>query len=339
MIDQVRLLNQNGYDRLWWDDFEAGGSGWTLARGSGAPSDWWLNTEPVVQLVGTASTACYMSPDLDANGVPGQWAELRTPPLSLQGNYVLEFALKQETVAATKFEVRLFDGNDNLITNLFSFPASSQDPLYSVAYPANYVNSIAVGACTDFDRRADYSAFGSELFCVSPSAGGWNDVATTDTTGAAGWNTGDWENGDYFMGFGGTSSATPLVAGVANLILSKNGNLTPSQLKDSLRLGCDKIGGVTYLNGWHREYGYGRVNAIPNPNSFVLMKLLERNGDRTDPWAFGWPALKIGFRALFWPEWKRYNVLPCGCTDSRLSQVNRPVRCQRRRSKRRLQNP
>jgi hypothetical protein len=55
------------------------------------------------------------------------------------------------------------------------------------------------------------------------------------------------------------------------------------------------------------------------------MKLLERNGDRTDPWAFGWPDLKIGLRALLWPDWKRYSVLPSGRTDSRLSQVQRPA--------------
>ena len=63
------------------------------------------------------------------------------------------------------------------------------------------------------------------------------------------------------------------------------------------------------------------------------MTLLERNGDRTDPWAFGWPDLKIGLRALLWPDWKRYSVLRIGCTDSRLSLVNTPALCQRRRSK------
>jgi hypothetical protein len=64
------------------------------------------------------------------------------------------------------------------------------------------------------------------------------------------------------MSFGGTSAATPLTAGVAALVLSKNGNLTWQQLKDTLRLSCDKIGGVTYdANGRHPEYGYGRINA------------------------------------------------------------------------------
>ena len=63
------------------------------------------------------------------------------------------------------------------------------------------------------------------------------------------------------------------------------------------------------------------------------MTLWERNGDRTDPWAFGWPDLKIGLRALLWPDWKRYSVLRTGCTDSRLSQAFMPALCQRRRSR------
>ena len=63
------------------------------------------------------------------------------------------------------------------------------------------------------------------------------------------------------------------------------------------------------------------------------MTLLERNGDRTDPWAFGWPALKIGLRALLWLDWKRYSVLRIGRTDSRLSQALLPALCQRRRSR------
>ena len=63
------------------------------------------------------------------------------------------------------------------------------------------------------------------------------------------------------------------------------------------------------------------------------MTLLERNGDRTDPWAFRWPDLKSGLRALLWPDWKRYSVLRIGCTDSRLSQALLPALCQRRRSK------
>src|SRR5664280_2878516 len=80
---------------------------------------------------------------------------------------------------------------------------------------------------------------------------------------------------------------------------------------------------ICKINGGH---------ARPNPRT-DRMTLLERNGDRTDPWAFGWPVLKIGLRALLWPDWKRYSVLRIGCTDSRLSQALLPALCQRRRSR------
>lgn len=31
------------------------------------------------------------------------------------------------------------------------------------------------------------------------------------------------------------------------------------------------------------------------------MKTFGAERNRTDPWAFGWPALKIGLRLLLWP--------------------------------------
>ena len=65
----------------------------------------------------------------------------------------------------------------------------------------------------------------------------------------------------------------------------------------------------------------------------IEMNFLERNRDRTDPWAFRWPVLKIGLCALLWPDWKRYSVLPTGCTDSRLSQALMPALSQTRRAK------
>jgi len=198
---------------------------------------------------------------------PGQWAELRTPSLYLdQGNYLLEFARYLDmSHAPAKFQVRLLDQNDNLVNVLANYPAPFWGAsFYPVAYPASNANSIAVGASTDFDRRADYSQYGSSLFCVAPSNMGWNDITTTDTTGPSGYDG----SGDYFMGFGGTSAATPLRAGVAALVLSKNSNLTRAQLKDSLRLTCDKVGHLSYDStiGWNEQYGYGRVNAY---NSLV----------------------------------------------------------------------
>ncbi len=126
-----------------------------------------------------------------------------------------------------------------------------------IAYPANYANSIAVGACTNLDVQSSYSQYGNEIDFVAPSNGGTLSITTTDRTGSAGYSTGNYAND-----FGGTSSATPLAAGIAGLLLSVDPDLTASKVKEIMQNTCDKIGSDTYnTSGWNMYYGYGRVNA------------------------------------------------------------------------------
>ncbi|MBP9075835.1 MAG: SPOR domain-containing protein, partial [Haliscomenobacter sp.] len=62
--------------------------------------------------------------------------------------------------------------------------------------------------------------------------------------------------------FGGTSGATPLVAGICALMLSANPNLSAREVKEILIQTADKIGSPSeYIAGHSRKYGYGRVNA------------------------------------------------------------------------------
>ncbi|MEK7674750.1 MAG: S8 family serine peptidase [Verrucomicrobiota bacterium] len=267
-IDQVRLLHQNNYDHLWHEDFETGTApGWTLAKSSSAIGDWWLSDGSGIYhwFQRPGSQWCYAIPTYTP--VAGEWSELQTPELNLsQGNYILSYLNEFATdgVASATFEVWVLDpsgGRTILSTGITKGPCDG-----AMSYPARYANSIAIGAASDIDKRSYYSDYISaygQLFAVAPSNGGWNDVVTTDTRGASGRNSGDWNgDGDYTMDFGGTSAATPLAAGVAALVLSKNASLTLFQIKDLLRQGCDHIGGVTYDgNGWHQEYGYGRLNA------------------------------------------------------------------------------
>jgi subtilisin family serine protease len=129
-----------------------------------------------------------------------------------------------------------------------------------VDYPARYSQAIAIGASSDRDCRSDYSQFGPELDFVAPSSGRLlnRQIFTTDLTGANGYNP----NGNYTATFGGTSSATPLAAGIVGLVLSHNPSLTRKQVKQILRNTADKVGPAPYdEKGHNNRYGFGRLNA------------------------------------------------------------------------------
>jgi subtilisin family serine protease len=135
-----------------------------------------------------------------------------------------------------------------------------------VGYPASDPNAIAVGATTDEGRLANYSNTGPQVWVTAPSSGGKQDIFTTDVSiPNRGFNTGNpsagGADGLNTNSFGGTSSATPLAAGVAALALSVNPALTVAQLKQLLASTADKIGSGYDAAGHSKKFGYGRVNA------------------------------------------------------------------------------
>ncbi|GIW89489.1 MAG: hypothetical protein KatS3mg108_3813 [Isosphaeraceae bacterium] len=149
-----------------------------------------------------------------------------------------------------------------------------------VSYPAGYPGAIAVGGTTERDVRVEYSQFGPHTFIVAPTGSfGFNDangnpgiqnIVTTDRTGGTGYDGGDY-TGLFATGFSGTSSATPLAAGVGALIVSVKPDITYEEMRQVLRETADKVGGVTYdANGFHEQYGYGRVNAAAAVERFAI---------------------------------------------------------------------
>lgn len=138
---------------------------------------------------------------------------------------------------------------------------------------------ICVGASNFRDARSWYSNFGPELDVMAPSNDDAFDLGidTTDNTDdqphfpnadRSGYAVGDY-TGTGQDGFGGTSSATPLAAGICGLILSVNPNLTATQVRAILEHACDRIFGdgedpeTAYdpTTSHSDFYGYGRVNA------------------------------------------------------------------------------
>lgn len=175
--------------------------------------------------------------------------------------------------------------------------ASGNDYLSSVPYPSKRSEVIAVGASTNKAARASYSNYGAELDVIAPSSGGTRGIYTTDVSiKDRGYDDLD-TKGHYTKTFGGTSSATPLVSGIAGMILSMNPTLTKAKVQEILQNTAEEIGGVTYdKNGFHKEYGYGRVNAFAAVKEAKKRRLKgvdiyarDHGGDKGDtPTSGGW---------------------------------------------------
>ena len=144
-----------------------------------------------------------------------------------------------------------------------------------VNYPASNLNVIAVGATNENDRRCkgglnqDWgnplqgSQYGPQLSVVAPGVHTW----ATDMRGTGlGYNNvqgGGDPAGDYFEDFGGTSGATPHVAGLAGLILAYNPTLTPAEVRAIIENTADDLVGdpTEDVAGWDKYMGHGRINA------------------------------------------------------------------------------
>jgi subtilisin family serine protease len=147
------------------------------------------------------------------------------------------------------------------------FCAAGNENGRPVRFPASSPHAVAVGASTDQGKLAAYSNVGPELWLVAPSSGGVRGIFTTDVSyPGRGYNIGvaaaGGADGLHTNSFGGTSSATPLAAGVAALVLSVKPALTREQVKGVLRDTADRIGpDHDPVTGHSPKFGYGRVNA------------------------------------------------------------------------------
>ncbi len=123
---------------------------------------------------------------------------------------------------------------------------------------ANSIYTIAIGAVTDTGVRSDYSEPGAAKVVSAPSDGGGQGITTTTLT----------SGGGYQDDFGGTSSATPLAAGVCALMLEANLNLGWRDVQEILIASARKINPtdpdwVTNGGGYHfnHDFGAGLIDA------------------------------------------------------------------------------
>ncbi len=115
---------------------------------------------------------------------------------------------------------------------------------------------INVSATDTRDNLYSWSTRGNNIDVAAPGS-----VYSTDRSGG-------------YAGAAGTSVASPIVAGVAALMLSANPSLTPVQVRDLIKQSADDLG----TKGWDGSYGSGRVNA-----SRAVQMALAANSDTVSP--------------------------------------------------------
>ncbi|MBC7326448.1 MAG: S8 family peptidase, partial [Moorella sp. (in: Bacteria)] len=109
----------------------------------------------------------------------------------------------------------------------------------SVMYPARYPGVIAVSAIDRKNNLASFSSRGSEVTVAAPGV----DILSTYP-------------GGKYRAMSGTSMACPHVAGVAALVLSRDGHISGRQVVKTITSTATRLPGLT-----PEEQGSGLVNA------------------------------------------------------------------------------
>ena len=238
-------------------------SGWTSIN----PSLPWSSVEDLTRSHGVGRYFLASAPLL-----PGAEDSIVTTPSMTHGTAARLKLMLFITNPNNSVQFRVQGSSDDGVTwqalggtAPYAWGVTSPNP--TIDYPASLTTTIAVGASTDWDYRSDYSNYtvdgnyGGILDFVAPSGGGYMDVFTTDRTGSAGYNT--FSGSQDYAFVSGTSFASPIAAGVAALVLSRNGHLTATQVRDVMRGSAEKVksGIVNYVDGHSTYFGYGRLDA------------------------------------------------------------------------------
>jgi subtilisin family serine protease len=146
-------------------------------------------------------------------------------------------------------------GSSNTVQNLINaghdqgiifISSSGNDGTNGLRYPSSYNHVISVGATNSNDQKANFSNYANTVDLMAPGV----DILTTSHTGGG---------APIYESVMGTSFSTPIVAGVAGLMLAINPCLTPDEVETILKNTCDNIDAAN--PNWVGRLGAGRVNA------------------------------------------------------------------------------
>ena len=183
------------------------------------------------------------------------------------------------TALNTAIDNAAISGRDGLGTILVKSAGNQRETNFdtnAMSWNANK-HTISVAAVDRDGFVSDYSSHGASVLVSAFGTPG--EVVTTDRVGSAGYN----RFGDYTSSFNGTSSATPMVSGLAALLLEANPALGWRDVQEILAYSARHVGtDVGYgisgseeyawtfngANNWNggglhfsNDYGFGLVDA------------------------------------------------------------------------------
>jgi hypothetical protein len=142
-----------------------------------------------------------------------------------------------------------------LAAGIIVVAASGNDGCDCIVYPANYPETVAVGALNASSQPATFSSYGANLDILAPgvnmTSADWQ--STNQTT-------------SYVSGINGTSFATPMVAGMLSRLKSRQPAATPAQLYAALTENVNRLGLTVPRDA---RLGFGALNASAAVNRMV----------------------------------------------------------------------
>jgi len=214
------------------------------------------------------------------------------------------------------------------------FAAAGNDGANAHNFPASYARVVSVGATTNLDTKAAFSNYNASVDVSAPG----ENIYSTMPTYAVGFNSaGIAQDYDYLSG---TSMATPMVAGLAALVLSRNPEYTAEQVMQVIET---KLVDDKGTPGWDSSFGTGRITGInlanevpvgnnridgnwwapaPPPSSATTHgESLDSAGDRNDIFSIAVGAgqrIKVSMTAPAGTDFDLY-LYPPGTTDASLA--------------------
>ena len=134
---------------------------------------------------------------------------------------------------------------------------------------------IVVGATDQNDALAGFSNYGPFVDMVAPGVAIYTTARDHDAA---------------YQAVNGTSLSCPIVAGAIAVIWSEDPTLTPDEVEDILKQGCDDLGAV----GVDSTFGYGRLNLR---RSVQAAAGVPDSGD-SGGWAETWAGFDAGGGAI-----------------------------------------